>query len=90
MKLIIVNKNDMGTLKQALNVEADILLIQDGAYFLNNAVADTPDFGDRKVYALGVDVEKRGLVDRMVPEAELINYDEMVDLLFSGATVVNL
>jgi sulfur relay protein TusB/DsrH len=90
MKLIVVNKNDMGTLDQALSVDADILLIQDGAYFLNNAVADTPDFGDRKVYALGVDVEKRGLANRMVSGVELIDYDGMVDLLFSGATVVNL
>ena len=90
MKLIVLNKNDMGTLRQALSVEAGILLIQDGVYFLNNAVADTPDFGERKVYALGVDVEKRGLADRLVNGVELIDYDGMVDLLFSGSTVVNL
>ena len=90
MKLIVVNKNDMCTLRQAISIEADILLIQDGVYFLNDSVANKPDFGERKVYALGDDVEKRGLFDRMGTGVELINYDGMVDLLFSGATVVNL
>jgi sulfur relay protein TusB/DsrH len=90
MKLIVVNQNDMGSIRQALSINADILLIQDGVYFLNNSVANKPDFGVRKVYALGDDVEKRGLSDRVGTEVELITYDGMVDLLFSGATVVNL
>ena len=45
MKLIVVNKNDMSALRQALRIEADILLIQDGVHLLNNSVADKPDFG---------------------------------------------
>ncbi len=89
MKLIVINKNDPGALKQALNVEADILLIQDGAYFLN-AKADNPDLGERKVHALKMDVEKRGLADRLVDGVNLVDYDGMVDLLFSSETVLNL
>ena len=89
MKLIVINKNDLGALKQALKVEAEILLIQDGVYFLNSK-ADNPDLGERKIHALKMDVEKRGLADRLVNGVNLIDYDGMVDLLFSSENVMNL
>ena len=90
MKLIVINTNDQNALKQALNVEADLLLIQDAVLFLNKGRYDAPNFGSKKVHALGVDVEKRGLSDRLVSGVKLVDYDGMVDLLLSGATVVNL
>lgn len=88
MSLIVINTHDGNALRQALSTEADVLLMQDGVYFLNKARAH--DFGDRRVYALGLDVEKRGLMDRLVDGVDLVDYDGMVDLLFSGVTVVNL
>ncbi len=90
MNLIVINKNDKNALNQALNVEADVLLIQDAVLFLNNGRGDAPSFKDKKVYALGIDVEKRGLTDRLIAGIELVDYDGMVDLLFSGVNVINL
>ena len=88
MKLTVINTNDLNALKQALGVETDVLLLQDGVYLLNKAMNN--EFGDRKVHALGVDVKNRGLSDRLVDGVELIDYDGMVDLLFSSETVMNL
>ncbi len=70
--------------------KADLLLMQDAVLFCNNGRKDAPEFGDRKVYALKLDIEKRGLSDRMVDGIEFVDYDGMVDLLFSKCTVVNL
>ncbi len=89
MKLIVINKNDSGALKQALSVETEILLIQDGVYFLNSKAVN-PDLGGRTIHALEMDVEKRGLADRLVDGVNLVDYDGMVDLLFSSENVMNL
>jgi sulfur relay protein TusB/DsrH len=90
MKLIVLNTHDENILEKAMNSKADLLLMQDAVLFCNNGRKDAPEFGDRKVYALKVDIEKRGLSDRMVDSIELINYNGVVDLLFSEYTVVNL
>ena len=90
MKLIVLNTNDEDILEKAMTAEADLLLTQDATLFCNNGRKDAPEFGDRKVYALNVDLEKRGLSDRMVDGVELVDYDGMVDLLFSVCKVVNL
>ena len=42
------------------------------------------------LYALKPDALKRGITDKMVPGVQLIDHDEMVDILFSGATILNL
>lgn len=88
MKLTVINTNDKNALKQALSIENDVLLLQDGVYLLNKYSGI--DFGVRNIYALEIDVEKRGLFDRLVRGVELVDYDGMVDLLFSSETVVNL
>jgi sulfur relay protein TusB/DsrH len=90
MKLIVLNTNDRDILDNAMSAEADLLLMQDATLFCNSGRKDTSGFGDRKVYALKVDLEKRGLSDRMEQGVELVDYDGMVDLLFSEYAVVNL
>ncbi len=90
MKLIVLNTNDRDILDKAMSAEADLLLMQDATLFCNSGRKDAPGFGDRKVYALKVDLEKRGFSDRMVEGVELVDYDGMVDLLFSEYAVVNL
>ena len=89
MKLILLNTNDKDILGKAMTAEADLFLTQDATFFCNNGRKDAPEFGDRKVYALKIDLEKRGLSDRMVDGVELVDYDDMVDLLFKYK-VVNL
>ena len=90
MKLLILNTHDGDILEIALPAESDLLLMHDATLFCNRGRKDAPEFGDRKVYALKVDLEKRGLSERMVDGIELVDYDGMVDLLFSDYTVVNL
>ena len=90
MKLIVINTNDRNALDQALNIEADVLLIQDAVLFLNKGRVDAPGFNDKKVYALDIDVEKRGLAQRLIDGVELVDYNSMVDLMFSSDSVVNL
>lgn len=90
MKLIALNTHDKDILEKAMNSKADLLLMQDAVLFCNNGRKDAPEFGDRKVYALKVDMEKRGVSNRMVDGIELLDYDGVVDLLFSEYTVVNL
>ena len=90
MKLIALNTHDKDILEKAMNSKADLLLMQDAVLFCNNGRKDAPEFGDRKVYALKVDMEKRGVSNRMVDDIELLDYDGVVDLLFSEYTVVNL
>lgn len=90
MKLIVLNTHDEDILEKAMTTEADLLLMHDATLFCNNGRKDAPKFGDRKVYALKVDLEKRGLSDRMVDGVELVDYEGMVDLLFSDYSVVNL
>ncbi len=90
MKLIVINTHDGNALEQAMSLDSSVLLMQDAVYFLNKTKADAPDFGGRKVYALGIDVERRGLADRLVDGVELIDYDGVVELLFGSESVVNL
>jgi len=42
------------------------------------------------LYALKPDALKRGITDKMVPGVQLIDHDELVDMLFSGAKILNL
>jgi len=90
MKLIVLNTHDEDILEKAMTAEADLLLMQDATIFCNNWRKNAPVFGDMKVYALKGDLEKRGLTERMIGGVELVDYDGMVDLLFSGYKVVNL
>jgi sulfur relay protein TusB/DsrH len=89
-KLIILNTLDQETLEKALKTGAEILLMQDAVLFTNNGVEANKKLHDHKIYALVSDVEKRGLKDRVLQGIELIDVDAMVDLLFSGKTVINL
>ncbi len=90
MKHILINKHDPNALRQALSVDAKIILMQDGVFFLSSNGVDLPDLKDREVYALDMDVKKRGLSNNLIDGVKLVDYDGMIDLLFSGVTVVNL
>jgi sulfur relay protein TusB/DsrH len=90
MKLIVLNTHDRDTLEKAMNAKADLLLMHDATLFCNNGRNDAPYFGERKIFALKVDLDKRGLLERMVNGVELVDYDDMIDLLFSDYVVVNL
>lgn len=89
-KLIMINTHDEKTLDIALKTKAEIVLTQDAVLFTNKSVEANNKLQDHKIYALKSDVEKRGLKDRLLESIELIDIDTLVDLLFSGKTVINL
>lgn len=89
-KLIILKNHDQLSLDQALQIDADIILMQEAVLFANNGVSINNEIKGFKLYALKKDVEVRGIKDRLDHDVDLIEYDEMVDLLFSGKTVLNL
>ena len=90
MKLIVMNTHDTETLDKTLRVDAEILLMQDAVLFAHSRVEANIKLQDHKIYALMSDVEKRGLKDRLLDNINLLDVDGLVDLLFSGKTVINL
>lgn len=90
MKLFVLNTHDMDTLDRALSLDGELLLIQDAVLFTNNRIEGHKKLNDHKIYALQSCVVKRGMMDRVSDDIELIDVDTLVDLLFSGKTVINL
>ena len=58
--------------------EAQVVLIQDGVYLDPSALLHE----GRPVYALGADVAKRGLADRLPAGVKPLDYAGLVDLIF--------
>jgi sulfur relay protein TusB/DsrH len=77
-------------LDKALMVDAEVLLMQDAVLFTNSAIEANNKLLDHKIYALESDVEKRGIKNKLLQHVELLNVDALVDLLFSGKTILNL
>lgn len=83
--LYLINKTygENGLKLARLDANAQIVLIQDGVYidvrrFVGSKV---------KVYVVRNDVEKRGLVDRVHEDMELIDYDRLVDLIVQNKVI---
>ena len=89
-KLIVMNTHDSESLDKALKAEVEVLLMQDAVLFANGSIEANNKLRDHKVYALESDVEKRGIKNRLLQNVELLNVDAVVDLLFSGKTILNL
>ena len=89
-KLIVMNTSDPETLSKAMKTGAEILFMQDAVYFTNSRIEANNNLRDHKIYALKSDVEKRGLKDRILEHVTLVDVDGLVDLLFSGKTVINM
>ena len=80
----------METLDKALSIESEILFMQDAVHFTNNRIEANKKLQDQNIYALIPDIEKRGLKDRVLGNVKLLDIDAVVDLLFSGKTVINM
>ncbi|MCW4012266.1 MAG: DsrH/TusB family sulfur relay protein [Candidatus Bathyarchaeota archaeon] len=89
-KLVVLNTKDEQMLERALKMDAELLLMQDAVLFANNRIEANNRLAALKVYAVKRDAVKRGLSDRLLDNVELVDTDELVDLLFSGKSVVNL
>lgn len=83
--LYLINKTygENGLKLAKLDADARVVLIQDGVYF------DVRRFvGSKvKVYVLHNDAEKRGLIDRLHEDMELIDYGQLVDLIIQNKVI---
>ena len=61
-----------------IDAEAIIVLIKDGVYL------DIASIQDKKIYAMGDDIQKRGMEDRLKDQAEIIGYEQLVDLVLEN------
>lgn len=62
--------------------EIGVLLIQDGVYLIDKGCPESGELQalDVRIYASKHHVEERGIGDRLVTEAKLVDYPAMVDL----------
>lgn len=89
-KLVVLNTMDDKMLERALRVKAELLLMQDAVLYANKRIEENNRLVAYTVYAVKQDVMKRGLSDRLLENVELVDTGGLVDLLFSGKTVINL
>lgn len=67
----------------ALDRGAKVVLIQDGVY-LNTQIVQQ---AGNEVYAVAKDVEKRGLSGNLPTHVQVIDYGQLVDLIFANKVI---
>jgi len=96
--LHIVNKSplDRGGFASCLRAAqpgAAILLIEDGVYAVTRGTAAAGQIGRNaaslKFYALGPDLQARGMNDRIVDGVQIVDYEGFVDLVEAHETVLS-
>lgn len=98
--LIVLKENEyeaLGTVESLEKRGGEIALVMmlDAVYMAtvaedNTAVKDMMEKGS-KIFLLKRDVERRGLEKRLLPGVELIDYEGLIDILFSeDQRVLNL
>ncbi len=97
-KLYLISDKWEYAIKLALEKPSEdtaICLLQDAVYLVSsgyyerNNIADAVNQGI-KIYAIEKDVRARGLKDSLLPEVNVIGYQELVDLIFGYDSVINL
>jgi len=97
---ILMNRFDLDSLQLAEKIqkrrEVKVVLIQDAVYMIlkgsdqSNIIKNIMNKGV-KFHALKGDVERRGTLNNLLTNVELIDYDQFIDLLFREAqTVINM
>ena len=61
-----------------MDTEAIVVLIKDGVYL------DIALIHDKKIYAMDNDVKNRGMEERLKDRAEIIGYEQLVDLVLEN------
>jgi len=98
--LILMNKYDLDSLQFAEKLkeknEVRVVLIQDAVYMVlksseqSEKIKEIMDKGV-KFHTLKGDVERRGTINHLLKDVELIDYDQFIDLLFKEEqTVINI
>jgi len=90
-KLVLLKGMDEEALSLALGLEdAAAVLLQDAVYMARESPVLAEVAKRRPIYVLGEDAAKRGLDAGQLKGLLSIDYGEFVDLVLSGAEVINL
>lgn len=93
--IVVLKTKDVETLDIALNLDADLLLMQDAVYMATRGSEQNTKISqaleqETRVYVLELDASKRGVKNRLPEAVQYLDYDGLVDLLFSGRKVLNM
>ena len=61
-----------------MDADATVVLIKDGVFL------DIAPIRDKKIYAMDDDVKRRGVEARLKDQAEIIGYEQLVDLILEN------
>ena len=94
-KIVVLKTKDVETLDTALNLDADLLLMQDAVYMATRGSEQNTKISqaleqETRVYVLELDASKRGVKNSLPEAVQYLDYDGLVDLLFSGRKVLNM
>lgn len=98
--LILMNRFDLDSLQLAEKLveksKVKVVLIQDAVYMALKSSDQAEKIGkimDKgiKIHTLKGDVERRGAINHLLANVELIDYNQFIDLLFDEEqTVINI
>ena len=91
MKFLIWLSGECSSLDEIISAlqkkgnEVGILLVQDGVFLTDKGCPHSKELADLKVpvYVSKIHLEERGISDRMVVDAKIVDYPEMVDLIMA-------
>jgi len=90
-KLVLLKGLDEKALSAALSIEgSSIVLLQDAVYMARESPQVKEALNKHTFYILGGDAARRGMPPEPLEGLLIVGYDELVDLMFSGAEVMNL
>jgi sulfur relay protein TusB/DsrH len=76
------------------NTDGHGLILMQDAVLLSQKKNNNEKIGifgaNGSLFVLKPDVLKRGITEKMVPGVHLIDHEELIDLLFNGAKILNL
>ena len=89
MKFLIWLSGECGSLDEVVSAlkkkgnDVGILLVQDGVFLADKGCPHSKELLDLKipVFASKLHLEERGISDRMVVDANIVEYPEMVELM---------
>ena len=89
MKFLIWLSGQCSSLKEVISSvkkvgdEVGVLLVQDGVFLADKGCAHSEELASLGVpiFASKIHVEERGISDRLVVDAKLVDYPDMVDLI---------
>ncbi len=89
MKLLIWLSSDCTSLNEVISAiqtqgnDVGVLLVQDGVFLTDKGCPHAQELIDLKVpiFAMKAHIEERGIKDRMIGDAKIVEYPDVIDLM---------